>query len=284
MLALARWRSFDSLPVYGAIFLCIATFVLAHLTWRYIEIPLRYRLKVHKPVLFIGSACLLLMFFASGTAVQYLWKEKSYRPLAYVEAVKSKLAMLGIPQYQLYNRALQIDSWEPLRARTKQQSYGGTQNEEDLDLWFEESELRKNLLIVGNSHSKDIYNVLSSSKRILSNYQLARFGVQIRDIEEAFYSSANYRNADIVVLASLYSRSDIDEIESKVKRILSDEKKVIIFEKILGFSKHMKVRYTLADEIILDQVSGSTGRADLVEAVNEAYTNWFAENRQRPSY
>ncbi len=99
---------------------------------------------------------------------------------------------------------------------------------------------RQKLLLIGNSHSKDLYNVFLESTDVTARYQVARFGVQLRELvknnrEPGLFNSPNYMQADIVMIVSRYSSEDSAAMGDIVKRMKSDGKRVAIVKGIYEF-------------------------------------------------
>ena len=109
--------------------------------------------------------------------------------------------------YQPENQRLQSETWQPLRKRSGGQ-YGIDRNSFDRVSWFDPTDPRKGLLLVGNSFSKDLYNVLINSDTATEHFQLARFGAQISEIDRSFFKSPNYAQAKFVVVATRFTDED----------------------------------------------------------------------------
>ena len=144
-------------------------------------------------------------------------------------------------------------------------------NAADNNNWFDLENKKNKLLIVGNSQSKDIYNMFRGSE-IAQYFQIARFGAQIRDLKsgDSFFDSANYRNAELVVIATQYSGDDLLNLEYITKQIISDDKKVAILTAISEFPDYLHGAATLADRVIAENYQKLTIK-NLSESVNQAY-------------
>ena len=91
---------------------------------------------------------------------------------------------------------------------------------ERANLWFDNEEL-PNILVIGNSHSKDMFNALHLSGRLDTDYELARFAITTHFPEEqrrALYSSPNFENADIVLISTRYP----DDVEALLPGFVAD--------------------------------------------------------------
>jgi len=152
--------------------------------------------------------------------------------------------------YEFDNRKLQKESWNILRDISENKKYGVENNDFDNELWFDIKATKPRLLMVGNSHSKDIFNVLYNSKSASSRYQLARYGVQIRYLEKLshdFYSSSNYLDSEVIMLASRFNKRDVASLPVIIKKIQADRKTVFIVKRIFDF-QYNKINFkNLAD-------------------------------------
>ena len=123
---------------------------------------------------------------------------------------------------------------------------------------------RKNALIVGNSHGEDVLKILSktnlknkvyfnlASPRVKTgdlNFQVSYLydflnekkavidsdGFAIVDYDGDFFNHLNkqYKNADLIILSTKYSKNDIQLLDALIKKIKKDSKNIIIFNNTL---------------------------------------------------
>lgn len=225
--ALVKYRSFTE-PSHGLmLLLCIAVVLLSYLSWRFVEIPFRNKQAYSRRFIFASGGVLTALFVvAAGVAdLKHLYRSND----AYLD--------LMVKSYQPDNRELGAESWDYLRTLSGYQNYGVDKNHYDRTQWFDVDDNRQRLLIVGNSHSKDIFNVLSSSEASLTQFQLARFGTEIGHIDESFFNSPNYHLADVIMLASQYKSQDLTRIEALITRLISDNKKPVLVKNIYEFEE-----------------------------------------------
>ncbi|GIU09734.1 MULTISPECIES: acyltransferase family protein [unclassified Shewanella] len=225
--AFVKYRSFTEPSVWLMLSLCAAVVGLSYLSWRFVEIPFRNKQAYSRQFIFSSGGVLTAVLVIGGLWIdnQQLYKAND----AYLD--------LMVKSYQPDNRELGADSWQYLRTLSGNQDYGVDKNNFDRTQWFEVEDDRQKLLIVGNSHSKDLFNVLTSSEATLAQFQIARFGTEIGHIDESFFSSPNYRLADAVMLASQYKPQDLSQIEVLVARLLADNKKTILVKNIYEFEE-----------------------------------------------
>lgn len=111
--------------------------------------------------------------------------------------------------YESDNYFLINESWELQKEINGIPIYKVSYVEKDREMLFPINSKKEKLLVVGNSHSVDFYNVLFFSNKIKKQFELARFGIQIYNINKEFYSTPNYKAADVIVLCSLMNMKDL---------------------------------------------------------------------------
>jgi hypothetical protein len=126
---------------------------------------------------------------------------------------------------------------------------------------YDDYDIRKNVLIVGNSYAENLLSVLSktnlnnkiyfnltSSKARKDDYfqvnYLYKFLTEKKAIidiyNEDFFSHLNkqYKKSDLIILATRYSNADLDVLDKLIKLLKSDNKKIIIFDNALEQSMY----------------------------------------------
>jgi hypothetical protein len=244
---------------------------LAALSWRYVERPFRDRSRVSRPTIFRASAVAVALACAIGG---FIVQDRGVRSRP---AYQDLLVM----DYQPENRALQSQTWQPLRQRSGSRRYGVDRNRFDRIAWFDPDDPRQGLLIVGNSFSKDLYNVLTSSDAATEHFQIARFGAQISEVDGGFFAAPNYLLSKVVVIATRFTDPDLAALPGLVERMLGDGKTVAVADNVFEFTTHFD--YTLADVLLLGKIRGreppeAFGAA--VNAINAAYFEEFSGGRR----
>ncbi|MEM7461830.1 MAG: acyltransferase family protein [Pseudomonadota bacterium] len=269
LLAFYRVQHIDE-QVQVLIALIAAAFVLAFLTWRFVEKPMRSGqlsfFKTPRQVLTLSAAFSVLLVTVGVT----INKSDGFRYRF------DQLNQLG---YEWDNRAIRKDSWSILRGMAGDERYRATSNAYDRIAEFDPEDNRENMLVVGNSHSKDFFNILNFSELAADKFELARFGAQIRRIagQHDLYDSKLYEQADRIVLITEYSKNDIDTLPGVVDRMLEDEKQVILVTNMPEFPG--KKHRTLADDIIIpilrntDEDLTEPVAAQTAEMINRQY--WY---------
>jgi hypothetical protein len=145
---------------------------------------------------------------------------------------------IHVMKYEADNRDLQEKSWNILRTISSDMNYGVEGNAFDNLPWYRPLDKRVPILIVGNSHSKDLFNVLYNSKSANERLQIARYGIQIwqlSDRKNRFYTSPNYQEAQVILIATKYGGKDIDVLREIIRNMLDDNKRVVLVKNIFEF-------------------------------------------------
>ena len=168
-----------------------------------------------------------------------------------------------------------------MRRLSSNPAYTLVDNAFDNTLWFDPADQRANLLLVGNSHSKDLYNTLMNSAYARANFEIARYGAQIRNLSAEFFRVPNYEAADVVMIASRYSDSDLQNFDWFISRVIRDGKKIAIVRNIFEFDESAVGR-TIADAVVRKYVRN--GVFDGPEMRNESdiayYENYSTRERR----
>jgi len=178
---------------------------------------------------------------------------------------------LEVLDYEPDNRFLQKQSWSTIRSDEKR-------NE---GLWFNESNRNPNLLLVGNSHSKDMYNIFSFSSEVKNNFEVGRIAADIIDIHKdasIVWENENYEKSDIVFLVARYYDKDLPYLKSVIKKFIQDGKEVVLTKEIFNFK--IVSSKTMADIIVQDKIrenNGSLDRQDIKEVIDESNTAYFQD-------
>ncbi len=266
----AKHSSMEDIHHWVYMFLIILTFALAYVSWRFIERPFRNRNTFNRKKIFLLSFMVSIFFVVIGLIGIYTDG---------FEGRKFWFSELSL--YENNNRKLQHQSWNILRRLTGDKKYGVENNKYDSNLWFDYKSKKVPLLIVGNSHSKDIYNVLYNSELANDVFQLARYGVQIGklgDLSHNFYSSKNYVDSEVVILASRYIKKDVIALPMIFKRILSDGKRMYIVKNIFEFEYNKSKFKNLADIELFKNCANSCledSYSQIVNTINKAYYKNF---------
>lgn len=214
LLAFARNLSIEGGTSLEMGFAVAVGLILAGLSYEFVEKPFRSpdttpAVKFRNRISLSGVTATLLLSGLSFSVV-------SERPWVWHS--------VAIPGYSEGSGNMRIESWEILRSRDR--AVGNTPPSSELSGWFSTTDPRPALLLLGNSHSKDLYNTLLSSKEADSRFQLGRVGVQIRDLDSKsdVFSSESYKKASVVIIASRLSPEDLHNLRAVLLRLHADGK------------------------------------------------------------
>lgn len=257
--------------------LSIIIIPISYLSWRFIENPFRNKKKYKRKQIFTLSAIGSVMFIGIGFA-GVTYEGFPNRPVN---------KNLEVYHYSADNRKLQTDSWQLLNQAREQVKDGN---------WFPDDSTKTNLLLIGNSHSKDIYNILTNSHVAKSNFHIGQLTHQIfefSDSEHPLYSSINYQDAEIVMIASRYSSQDILHLEKLVDALIQDNKTVVIVKEIHNFKvtdgkteadllvqQYIRENYDLENSAIIDQLIDSVHNTYYRDFINLSTERRDAANDQ----
>jgi peptidoglycan/LPS O-acetylase OafA/YrhL len=249
---------------------------LAYLSWRFIEAPFRDGRFLSRARIFRLSGAALAGLFVFGIGVSL------------ADGVPGRgvqLSPVALLDYDADNRTLQDRTWDRLRERSADPGYEVIANDFDLTPWFDPADTRAKLLVVGNSFSKDAWNLLTDSRAITDAFQIARYGSQIKNLpaSKQFFASPNFRDSDVIVLASRYSAADNRVIEALVDEILRRGKKVAILDSTFEFPEFRGGLMTQADRLIdQDYNAGMRDGAEIARKSEMAIFALFEKGRRIP--
>lgn len=292
----ARYQYFPEPPSYIFVLLIILTMFLAYLSWKYIESPFRNKQCFSRRKIFIFS-CVGSLIFALFALFGIKFDGFNYRAL---------ITQHRILNYELENNLLQAASWKYLQEISGDPGYAVENNKYDRQSWWIKPDAgKRKILIIGNSHSKDIFNVVLNSDYVGEQFQIARFGVQISDLlkpDADLFQTPNYAEADLVMLATRYSEEDLEALQFVVERIIGDKKEVILVRNIYEFPDSsnrtivdmlmiQKYRSDFVAGIPQEQIAQSInrdcygyyselGKSEIAMLADEIITGLVNENRQ----
>lgn len=255
----------------------VLTFVFAYFSWRYVELYFRNAEKIRPKNILIFAAVGLVSFSSLGIFGHFAFRSAGVGTFNPYQKIENHAGV----DYIVDNKYLQAESWNILRARSGNLNYKTVNNDFDNKLWYDLNSDKSRLLIVGNSHSKDIYNIVIKNDQLTKYFQTARYGIQLYDLQQThkFWESPNYLNSTHVVIASRYYEDDIPELSSILKRILQDKKAIYIINSIYEFPGEAS-GYNLIDEIVLEKSNSIFNNQieHVAETINSSYYQLYANS------
>ena len=279
LLAFARYRVLGELSNSVLLTLCASSLLLAWVSWRYVEAPFRSKQKFSRKSIFLMSASGIVAFGVIGLTLVFTNGFSVHKN----SAITDRLSEIGIEKFEPDNGKLWPETWGVLRGLYGDEDYFIENNPADRRNNFGPSTHKKRVLVVGNSHSKDLFNVFYYSNEISSHFDVARYGIQFRNVDIDFYSGVPYRNADVIILATAFTDEDLDVLYELSSRISADSKQLFIVEEVFPFFSTGSD--TAADYIISKEMHTEGIRPeDLRHKVNSAYTNLYLQNSTSKVY
>lgn len=250
--------------------LAVASFGLSYLSWRFVENPFRSRQRFSQRAIFKGAGVAsVAMIGAASLALVFGVSPRTQPEL-----------QLSVGLYHPENRQLQADSWTVLRQTSGDEKYGVDNNPFDHTLWFDDSDDRSKLLVVGNSHSKDMYNLLSASPEASKRFQIARFGVEIANIDAGFFASPNYQAADTVIFVSQYKRVDFSKLGAPVIASLAAGKRTAVVKNIYEFEEFLNRTYAdFLFQMLLGEMPAEEITPADIQKINHKHYVQFTERK-----
>jgi peptidoglycan/LPS O-acetylase OafA/YrhL len=258
--------------------LTVASLGLAWLSWRFVEQPFRGRTLVEKRstvFALAGAASMVFVLVGIGGHLSHGF-EARYRYVAD-----------AFDGYELNNRKLRIESWAVMHELLDVTSYNVSNNASDLRLWYSNDEATTKILIVGNSHSRDLFSMFSQNAELFPKLEFARYGTELSCLTPAdsgsFFQAPNYKAADIILVSTAWRdrgcgpgpmiQNDFQAIEFLANATRRDGKVIALTSLMLRFPQFDSA--TLADTLVLDALARSPDRSldreALVHAINRRY-------------
>jgi peptidoglycan/LPS O-acetylase OafA/YrhL len=141
------------------------------------------------------------------------------------------------------NMELRAASWAPLGRVIHGDALAmGNQNtpsavETRSDMFPEDG--RRKVLIVGNSHSKDVYNALTLNQALFPDMAFARYAISMffepQDID-TLVASPSFRAADVIFVVQLYREGTLGNLPHFVARMTGEGKRIVLSDQSAIFA------------------------------------------------
>ena len=219
------------------------SFIAAILSYRYVEFPIR-----NNKIKFVYSAslgfCLAIFMVIFSFKVDDTGAIQRYQNM--------------FPNYEnmvFDNRLLQLESWKYVRL--KGQSFTDLQ--------------KTNVLLIGDSHSKDLFNAFHLNKELFPNAEFVRYGRDTKrdqniecDAAQQFTNTELFSNSDIIVidtyrnLLNKENKECLIEFTNKIK--VTEKRLILVGEHILfkeieqnnNWTRRLHKK-TVVDELLLEK-------------------------------
>ena len=221
-----------NLSVYDKFVWIILTFALSIASFFLIERPFRNRKTTSRKTLVIS---LLAAIAVVGTYSFYSIQNDGVR-----ERFPKLIEIYGKNEFD--NQILQRASWNVLDELAASQGLEPSEAHqpsafEAEHLWFSNSSTTSKVLIIGNSHSKDLFNALYQNKELFPELEFARFGMHnalLPEQMDALFESPNFKMSDVVIISFRYD--DTGGIPDLIEVIKNQSKKVVLVLNTVEFN------------------------------------------------
>lgn len=266
--AFVRVNSIEELDLNLKWIMVLSSLLIAFISWKFIESPFRNKRHFTRARIFKLSIFTLLLFFLIGNLGS--WFANVVNPGQFNEAMFFKLSKNSIG-----NEKLRLESWIKLKEKNEH------------SLWYDLDKNMEKVLILGNSHSKDIYNTLTFSKTNGEDFQFSRYGIQISEVPHNISKIRrlpNYKFADTVVFASRYDLADIEEFEKVISLFIEDNKRLVIILNTFEFPEYRTRKWTMAEYVaykhsVDDKLLNLVSPSDLADIINQQYFIAYTEKK-----
>lgn len=266
------------------------SFALATFSYWLIESPFRDTKRVPwRPFLGGIAACLIGLGIFSATMIQQDGRRERFPDL---------IAIYGPAEFD--NAKLQDQSWEPLEELARSEGFGPSEPHnpsryEAEKLWFDMEAPGRKVLLLGNSHSKDMFNVFHLNRELFPGIQFTRFGMRARLPDEhiaMLLESPNFEAADTVILAFSFGSAPVltQRLPVLLERLEAAQKTVVIMANSTAFKEietqhvfdwYIQSERGLADHFSLNQLGYENRDLESTSAPDDVLVA-IAEDRQIP--
>lgn len=214
-------------PTYIKFSWILLTFSLSIATYFLIEKPFRRRQVISQKIMYVSlAATIAIVITYSFYTVQNVGVKQRFPELAKIYG-----------ENEFDNKVLLRASWNILEKLSKSQGMDRSHAHEASTFeakhrWFSNSSTTKKVLIIGDSHSKDLFNALYQNKEYFSNLELARFGIDSAlpstKYLDTLFESPNFMSSDVVIITFRYSEETVNGIPTLIDAIKNKSKKVML--------------------------------------------------------
>jgi len=142
----------------------------------------------------------------------------------------------------------------------------------------------KKILFLGDSHSKDIFNLFYSHKNYYKNYEFSRYGINLVDFKNRrlknLINSDLFKKSDLIIFSQRYNDEDLIYIKDLIKTAKNYNKKLILVLKKPEFTKNNKINKTFLDSYVTKKKNYSKSELDEYAFKNLKKENFYETNQK----
>ena len=209
-------------------------FIISIITYFLVEKKFREIKLQYSIILF----CILIIFLVAAKYVANLKKENylNYNLDNYYLADESSNYLRSVNKYSL---------------RQTKNIFSFKNDSSNFSPQFNPENNKKKVLIVGDSHSKDLFNFFKTNEEKFEGYEFARYGINLIDLDnyrkKNLLISHNFKHADYVLFSQRYKMQDLVYMKKLIELANQNQKRLIIFLKKPEFIRNNKKNQTVLD-------------------------------------
>ena len=206
----------DSNFILIGFLLLLLIFFLSFISYEFVEKPFRNKKIINKR-LFIKSNVLLfsLCFFMSI----FILKNKGFEE-------KWKISK----NYSLDNRFYE-NEWSKIFEENKKTKFSNSE--------------KIKVLIMGDSHANDLFNMLNFNKNLYGNFDFAFLHSEVVDSD-----NKKIQESDYIILSQAWKKKDLNTLNTNIDILIKSQKKVFLTSHNVTFPLAKKFDYTISDEFL----------------------------------
>ena len=139
------------------------------------------------------------------------------------------------------------------------------------------------ILVIGDSHSNDLFNVFETNKNLFPNLEFARYGFNLKDVnnyrKNILLESSNFKNSNFLLISSRYKKEDVLFIDQLIKIANDANKKIIITLKRPEFVSNNAKNQTVLDLYYLKNNIIDKNKFDQILYENLEIKNYVEVNK-----
>jgi len=167
------------------------------------------------------------------------------------------------------------------------------------EIIFQKSKEKKNILFVGDSLSKDMFNIFDQNKKLFLEYNFARFGgglhsqslkivdfhprVKNKDKEKTIsriINDINFINSDVVVISNRFNKKEVESLNNLVSFLQVNKKKVVLTSNANEYKTYKGPSRTLVDIEILNAYKNKS-KPDFANIKSKMYNYRLIDNYEK---
>ena len=242
------------LNLFNKIIIIIVSFILSYLTYSFIEKPFRNKkYKFSKILIIIILQVAILLFFCLKVISNKGYPER-------FDKIKSTFK-----EFQIDNDILRKQSWDLIKNKKKSS--------------FADDNI--NILFIGDSHSKDMFNVFYQNKNLFNKYTFNReeliFWKETADFDQQLNRLKKFKNfyfADYLIVSNRFQKNDLENLKKLILFSKNYKKKMIILSKSTEF-RSSQSSYTLYDKYVIKNFNKKNHKINLKDFKNNLEKIYF---------